>query len=516
VSGPTLGTMKMLGKIRYILLAATLLSTLALPQWTRASDTRGASGAIILAQAPNPNDPKEKDKAKAKQQPQQRGTPQITTPQPKAPAQVVVPQPNAPAQVVVPQPKAPAQPKIITTTPSTGTPPGPPGSFRGTPPTNRQGIGQQQTLPQGQPKVGTANNPPATGTPPNGPALRTIPPGGQPSGQQPAPKGPQFGRQTPATPPGPPPQGGPQAVRQAPLVQPPRYGNVEQLRSLRQERVEGNQRVFVEPGNRFIVREGNRTFVRHDEGERFRRWDANARLERRGGESFTYFRRPGGYEIIDVTDANGRLLRRIRRGPDGREIVLIDNRMRGGSTSFFLALAPPVISMPRERYIVDVDGAPPALLYETLEADPVAPIDRAYSLDEIRYNAPLRDRLTRLDLNTITFETGSWEVSPDQADKLGEVAAVIQRILQRRPNEIFLIEGHTDAVGNDVDNLSLSDRRAESVAGVLTENFQIPPENLTTQGYGSQFLKIPTQGPSRENRRVAVRRITPLLMGAAR
>jgi outer membrane protein OmpA-like peptidoglycan-associated protein len=146
----------------------------------------------------------------------------------------------------------------------------------------------------------------------------------------------------------------------------------------------------------------------------------------------------------------------------------------------------------------------------------VAPIERAYSLDEIRYNAPLRDRLSRLDLNTITFETGSWEVTPDQAEKLGEVAAVIQRILERKPNEIFLIEGHTDAVGTDVDNLSLSDRRAESVASVLTENYEIPPENLTTQGYGAQFLKVPTQGPSRENRRVAIRRITPLLMGQAR
>jgi outer membrane protein OmpA-like peptidoglycan-associated protein len=39
----------------------------------------------------------------------------------------------------------------------------------------------------------------------------------------------------------------------------------------------------------------------------------------------------------------------------------------------------------------------------------------------------------------------------------------------------------------------------------------VPPENLTTQGYGEQYLKVPTEGPSRENRRVAVRRITPLL-----
>ncbi len=79
-----------------------------------------------------------------------------------------------------------------------------------------------------------------------------------------------------------------------------------------------------------------------------------------------------------------------------------------------------------------------------------------------------------------------------------------------------MIEGHTDAVGSDVDNLSLSDRRAEAVANILTENFQIPPENLVTQGYGKQYLKVATDGPSRENRRVTIRRITPLLTGASR
>jgi hypothetical protein len=83
----------------------------------------------------------------------------------------------------------------------------------------------------------------------------------------------------------------------------------------------------------------------------------------------------------------------------------------------------------------------------------------------------------------------------------------------RLPSEVFLIEGHTDAVGSDVDNLSLSDHRAESVALVLSEQFGVPAENLTTQGYGEQYLKVPTQGPERANRRVTVRRIKPLLTG---
>ncbi|WP_155326405.1 OmpA family protein, partial [Alkalilacustris brevis] len=76
---------------------------------------------------------------------------------------------------------------------------------------------------------------------------------------------------------------------------------------------------------------------------------------------------------------------------------------------------------------------------------------------------------------------------------------------------LFLVEGHTDAIGPAGYNLLLSDRRAESVALALTEYFGVPPENMVVQGYGESYLKIPTQEAERLNRRVAVRRITPLL-----
>jgi OOP family OmpA-OmpF porin len=95
------------------------------------------------------------------------------------------------------------------------------------------------------------------------------------------------------------------------------------------------------------------------------------------------------------------------------------------------------------------------------------------------------------------------------------VAQGLNRAIQRNPREVFLIEGHTDAVGSDDDNLSLSDRRAEAVAVALTEQFHVPPENLVTQGYGEQDLKVQTQDASRANRRVSVRRITPLIDQAA-
>ena len=85
------------------------------------------------------------------------------------------------------------------------------------------------------------------------------------------------------------------------------------------------------------------------------------------------------------------------------------------------------------------------------------------------------------------------------------------RLLDRNPEEVFLIAAYTDAVGSDVDNLSLSDRRAESVAEILSVNFGVPPENLVTQGYGAQFLLIDTPAPEPRNRRVEIQRITPLM-----
>ncbi|MGA7327348.1 MAG: OmpA family protein, partial [Rhodomicrobium sp.] len=151
--------------------------------------------------------------------------------------------------------------------------------------------------------------------------------------------------------------------------------------------------------------------------------------------------------------------------------------------------------------------------YAALSAGPVEPLDRSFSLDEVLASVGLRERMRSISLDSINFEFGSWDVGPDQAVIIEPVAAVMRDMANQNPGEVFLIEGHTDAVGSDIDNLSLSDRRAEAIAAVLSERFGIPRENLVTQGYGKQFLLIPTDAPERRNRRVVIRRITPLLQG---
>ncbi len=245
--------------------------------------------------------------------------------------------------------------------------------------------------------------------------------------------------------------------------------NLNDFRAERHESQQGGRTVITEPG-RVIIRDPNgEAFIRHNEVDRFRFGARDIQTQHVGGETRTIVVRPDGSQIITIVGSDGQLLRRIRRDQQGREIIIIDNSYRDPRAvgGFYVDLPPPVIRIPYDRYIVDAADAPPDLIYDTMEAPPVDRIDRRYSLDEIRYSPSVRMLMPSIDLNTINFETGSWEIPPDQAAKLQVIADGLNRAIQRNPREVFLIEGHTDAVGNDVDNLSLSDRRAESAAELL-------------------------------------------------
>jgi outer membrane protein OmpA-like peptidoglycan-associated protein len=454
--------------------------------------------------------------------------PAQTAPAPQPPAAQGQPPhpPGAPAQATPPAPaQRPAQTAPAPQPPAAqGQPPHPPAGApaQATPPA-------QQQPAQGQPAQPPAGAP-AQATPP-APAQRPaqMAPAQQPApGAQPQAPAAQTQRPAVAAPLPPPSVAAPTAAAVAPL-RPSGNGataiapssaqgqpvlKVEQLRSERHETVEGNRTIIREP-DRVIIRENDGRFlIRHSEVERFRYNARDVRVERRGNENVTIVERPDGVRIVTVQSDNGMLLRRSRILPDGREIVIIDQRAPVmASYDYYVELPPPVIRMPRERYIVETERATPVMIYEALVAPPIERLERPYTLEEIRYSPMLRERMPRVDIDTINFEFGSWELSPDQVDRLAGIAEAIGRAVSRNPRETFLIEGHTDAVGSDVDNLSLSDRRAESVALALSERFQVPAENLVTQGYGKQYLKVPTEAPERQNRRVTVRRITPLLAG---
>lgn len=295
----------------------------------------------------------------------------------------------------------------------------------------------------------------------------------------------------------------------------------ESLRRGRRTREVGSRNIIIEPDKRVIVRNDYGSFIRHDESARIARKRKEIRRERRkDGLIAVVTAGLAGALIYSLQDEDGRVVRRSRRDHDGREYVFFDDThayhddYRYGEDSYrdsYIDLPPPVIRIPHDRYVVDYDRASPDDIYDALNAPPVEELDRGYTLDEVRQNYRILERMRRVDLDAINFEFASWDVPPEQYSKLERLARAMQRVIDRSPDEVFLIEGHTDAVGDDVDNLSLSDRRAESVAIILTDTFGIPPENLVTQGYGEEYLKEQTDEPSWINRRVSVRRVTPLL-----
>lgn len=289
---------------------------------------------------------------------------------------------------------------------------------------------------------------------------------------------------------------------------------LNEVRRSRHETREGN-RIVISEGDRTIERENNRAIIRHSESDRFAVGARHVNVERHDGRTMTIVIRPNGVRIISTTDQYGHLIRRVRRDPNGREIVIIDDSRFAPwrRDEMFVDIPPPRIH-DHNRYVIEAGHADRGRIYEVFTAPPIERLQRYYTVDQVRYSYALREYMPRVDLD-IHFDSGSWQLTPDQIDRLGEIAAALNEAIDRNPRELYLIEGYTDAVGSWEDNLSLSDRRAEAVAVALTEVFHVPPENLVTQGYGETYLKVQTQGPSRANRRVAVQRITPLIAQVA-
>jgi outer membrane protein OmpA-like peptidoglycan-associated protein len=294
------------------------------------------------------------------------------------------------------------------------------------------------------------------------------------------------------------------------------------ISSQRQQSVDAHgQTVIKEPGGRAILQVNGHAFIHHDESANFHAFGGIPQTRRgANGNSISTIVRPDGVRLEIEVDGYGRPLRRVRYLPDGRRFVLFENRAlaigAGLALGALIISLPPVeVDIPPEQYIVDADVASEDDIYGALQAGPIAPLDRAYSLEEVVASVGLRQRMRSINIDSINFDFGSADVPQDQAEMLESVAAAMRDMTNQNPGEVYLIEGHTDAVGSEVDNLSLSDRRAQAIADLLSQQFNIPRENLVTQGYGKQFLLVPTPEPERRNRRVVIRRITPLLQSDA-
>jgi outer membrane protein OmpA-like peptidoglycan-associated protein len=155
---------------------------------------------------------------------------------------------------------------------------------------------------------------------------------------------------------------------------------------------------------------------------------------------------------------------------------------------------------------------------EQLAARPLSPVSRRYTREQIlsepevvMAQPEVRRSVPSVEIDTVHFGFNESFVREEEIANLERIGKIIEKIVAAHPDEVFMIEGHTDAVGTDEYNVELSKKRAEAVKQALTEYYVITPENLATAGLGERYLKIPTTEEEGENRRVTLRRMTSLV-----
>jgi len=84
-------------------------------------------------------------------------------------------------------------------------------------------------------------------------------------------------------------------------------------------------------------------------------------------------------------------------------------------------------------------------------------------------------------LKNIFFDTKEWKLKPESVSELDRLVM----LLNENPKLNIQLSGHTDNVGKDADNLTLSINRARAVVGYLL-NKGIATGRLTFKGFGSK------------------------------
>lgn len=105
-------------------------------------------------------------------------------------------------------------------------------------------------------------------------------------------------------------------------------------------------------------------------------------------------------------------------------------------------------------------------------------------------------------LYALSFPVGSSEIRPENFSLLTRV----QRTLREFPTADIVIEGHTDAQGDETMNQALSDRRAEAVRTYLLANMGIDAQRVVARGYGESrpIANNESESGRARNRRIDV------------
>lgn len=120
-------------------------------------------------------------------------------------------------------------------------------------------------------------------------------------------------------------------------------------------------------------------------------------------------------------------------------------------------------------------------------------------IDEL--NAKETERGLVVTLGDMLFETGNAQLTGNAFANLGKLS----NFLNKYPERTLVIEGHTDSVGSESSNQSLSQRRADSVRQYLLQQ-GVASNRLTAFGKGESYPVASNDSTSGRalNRRVEV------------
>ena len=132
---------------------------------------------------------------------------------------------------------------------------------------------------------------------------------------------------------------------------------------------------------------------------------------------------------------------------------------------------------------------------------------KAIKTDEIaELKAKKTDRGMVVTLGDVLFEPDKAQLLPGAYRTIDQLAA----FLSEHTDSSVLIEGHTDSIGSQDDNLDLSQRRAEAVRDALLSR-QVPLYRIVSKGYGNSY---PVAGNDSEAGRQQNRRVEIIILDA--
>jgi outer membrane protein OmpA-like peptidoglycan-associated protein len=85
-----------------------------------------------------------------------------------------------------------------------------------------------------------------------------------------------------------------------------------------------------------------------------------------------------------------------------------------------------------------------------------------------------------VNMSGVLFQTGQSALLPAAREKLAKISGIVLA----HPGLKLQVEGHTDSVGNDASNQTLSERRAEGARDYLVSQ-GVPADSIVSRGFGS-------------------------------